>query len=200
MHFFNNSAYLFFDFSKIFVIFAYIQNRFPPTKHLFSHQPSSILIYNNRLAILTNLLPYDTIAILLFFYHHILFIACVNYSTHNPTINYKHNLSFRLISNLVIQPACTHRFTLYSKRTVSHISYLSKSFYLYQYCFLVVLIIRLFLKFDFHSFFHKITAKIMAATCYCKIKFFHNGLLSAKLYQLYQSSPYSSIASSTPSA
>ena len=23
----------------------------------------------------------------------------------------------------------------------------------------------------------------MAATCYCKIKFFHNGLLSAKLYQ-----------------
>ena len=33
-----------------------------------------------------------------------------------------------------------------------------------------------------------------------KIKFFHSGLLSAKLCQHYQSSPYSSIASSTPSA
>ena len=75
----------------------------------------------SRLAILTNLFHYVSIAILFFFSYQILLFACVNYSTHNPTINYKHNLSFRLISNLVIQPARTHRLALHSKRTVSHI-------------------------------------------------------------------------------
>ncbi len=93
-----------------------------PKKTTLSFSPNQLYsYYNNRLAILTNLLPYYSIAVLFFFYHRILLFVCVNYSAHNPTISYKYYLSFRLISNLVIQPARTHRLAHHSKRAISHI-------------------------------------------------------------------------------
>ena len=77
------------------------------------------------------------------------------------------------ISNLVVETSGTHGFTNNGIRTVRHIPNFSKAFISSLDCFLVILIIRLFLQSDFRTLFKKIISEIMFCSCQCDKYFCH---------------------------